>query len=42
MGAAAVGAGPLGGGRALEVVVTLLTAAFFAAIALLVGRKYRQ
>ena len=31
-----------GGGRALDVVLTLLTVAFFAAIALLVARLYRQ
>jgi hypothetical protein len=31
-----------GGGRALDVVLTALTAAFFAAIALLVARWYRQ
>lgn len=31
-----------GGGNALDVVLTLLTIAFFAAIALLVARAYRQ
>jgi hypothetical protein len=31
-----------GGGRALDVVLTALTIAFFAAIALLVARLYRQ
>ena len=31
-----------GGGSALDVVLTLLTVAFFAAIALLVARTYRQ
>jgi hypothetical protein len=31
-----------GGGNALDVVLTLLTIAFFAAIALLVARLYRQ
>ena len=31
-----------GGGRALDVLLALLTAAFFAAIALLVARMYRQ
>ena len=31
-----------GGGNALDVVLTLLTVAFFAAIALLVARMYRQ
>ena len=31
-----------GGGNALDVVLTLLTIAFFAAIALLVSRLYRQ
>jgi drug/metabolite transporter (DMT)-like permease len=31
-----------GGGSALDVVLTALTAAFFAAIALLVARMYRQ
>jgi hypothetical protein len=31
-----------GGGRALDVVLTLLTIAFFAAIAFLVARFYRQ
>jgi hypothetical protein len=31
-----------GGGNALDVVLTLLTVAFFAAIALLVARLYRQ
>ena len=31
-----------GGGRALDVVLTALTMAFFAAIALLVARLYRQ
>lgn len=31
-----------GGGNALDVVLTLLTIAFFAAIALLVARVYRQ
>jgi hypothetical protein len=31
-----------GGGRALDVVLTALTIAFFAAIALLVARMYRQ
>ena len=31
-----------GGGRVLDVVLTLLTVAFFAAIALLVARMYRQ
>jgi hypothetical protein len=31
-----------GGGRALDVVLTALTVAFFAAIALLVARMYRQ
>jgi len=31
-----------GGGRALDVVLTLLTVAFFAAIALLVARMWRQ